>query len=165
LEQRKNNNTNNSSNKFLLFEHGKLYVKRLFDYLFFQKSSHILVQFFRYFFVGGLAFVTDFAALAFFTEICHFYYIISNTLSFTIGLLVNYFLSIYWVFPNSAFKNKKVEFLLFILIAVIGLLLSDLLLWVLTLYCSLYYLWSKVIVSAIVWLWNFFARKYFLFKN
>ena len=139
-------------------------LKNAFRHLFIQKSNHFFVQYFRYFFVGGLAFVVDFGMLAFFTEVCGIHYIVSNTLSFTLGLLVNYFISIFWVFTDSKLKSRKLEFTFFAVIAVTGLVLSDLLLWVFTYYVGIYYLTAKIIVSVIVWQWNFLARKYLLFK-
>lgn len=58
------------------------------------------VQFFRYFFVGGLAFIIDYGLLIFFTEIFKIYYLISATISFLCGLVVNYTISIFWVFKT-----------------------------------------------------------------
>ncbi len=122
------------------------------------------MQFVRYFFVGGLAFAVDFGMLAFFTEVCGIHYITSNTLSFVLGLLVNYFISIHWVFTNSSFKNRKLEFFFFAIIGVIGLALNDAVLWICTQQIGIFYLLSKVIAAATSYLWNFFARKYLLFK-
>jgi len=133
------------------------------QYLFIQKNNRFLVQFIRYFFVGGFAFVVDFAALVFFKEVCGLQLIISNTLSFTLGLLVNYFISIFWVFTNSKVKSRRLEFIFFAIIAVVGLGLSDVLLWIFTDYAGICYLTAKTIVSVIVWQWNFLARKYLLF--
>ncbi|MDR1879032.1 MAG: GtrA family protein [Bacteroidales bacterium] len=133
--------------------------------IFIEKTNNFFVQFFRYFFVGGLAFLVDFAALALFTEVCHFHYIISNTISFTLGLLVNYFISVLWVFNNSNVKNRKLEFVLFAIIGIIGLGINDLALWIFTHGYGIFYLLSKVLAAMVSYLWNFLARKYFLFNN
>jgi putative flippase GtrA len=47
---------------------------------------------------------------------------------------------------------------------VVGLGFNDLFMWIFTDRCGIYYLLSKVITTAIVYFWNFFARKYILFK-
>lgn len=140
-------------------------IKQLLQQLFIQRSNNLLVQFMRYFFVGGCAFAVDFGTLALFTEIFHFHYILSNTISFILGLLVNYFISIFWVFTNPNLKNRKVEFILFAIIGVVGLGLNNLFLWVFTQGLAIYYLLSKILAAAICYLWNFFARKYLLFNK
>ena len=139
-------------------------LKTYFHRIFIQKTDHFLIQLIRYFFVGGIAFLVDFGMLAFFTEICGIHYIVSNSLSFILGLFTNYFISIFWVFTNSHFKNRKLEFLFFAMIGVVGLLLNDFLLWFFTKEIGIYYLLSKIIAVAVGYLWNFLARKYLLFK-
>nr|WP_239058232.1 GtrA family protein [Bacteroides sp. 214] len=123
------------------------------------------MQLVRYTFVGGFAFIIDFSLLWFFTEICHLHYLISATLSFLAGLITNFILSTKWVFNNSKVANKKLEFLLFGLIGAVGLGLNDLFMWLLTEYGNAHYLVSKIGVVFVVYLWNFFARKYLLYKN
>ena len=61
--------------------------------LFFQQSSRLSVQFFRYFIVGGIAAVADIGSLYIFTEIFAIYYLISAALAFIIGVVINYILS------------------------------------------------------------------------
>ena len=142
------------------FEKMKKQIKSLFT----EKTDQVFIQLFRYIFVGGFAFLVDFGMLAFFTEVCDIHYIISNTLSFIFGLLTNYFLSIFWVFTNSSLKNRKMEFIIFAVIGVIGLGLNNFLLWFCTEKIEIYYLLSKIISAAVGLFWNFFARKYLLFK-
>jgi len=139
-------------------------MTNLLHRLLLAKSNSVFVQFFRYFFVGGVAFAADFGALAFLKEICGLHYIAANTISFIIGLTINYFISIFWVFTTSTFKNRTVEFLFFAVIGVIGLGINDVALWLLTEKCGIFYLLSKIVAAAVGYLWNFFARKYLLFQ-
>jgi len=46
----------------------------------------------------------------------------------------------------------------------IGLVLNEALIWFFTSYIGLFYLISKINAAVIILLWNFFARKYALFK-
>ena len=124
-----------------------------------------LVQLFRYTIVGGVAFVVDFGLLYVLTEFAHFHYVLSATISFIAGLTVNYLLSRVWVFSQSQFQNKKVEFLLFAAIGVVGLGLNDLMIWLLSDFIGLWYMFSKVAATVVTYLWNFFARKYLVFGN
>jgi putative flippase GtrA len=137
----------------------------LFDLLFKAKNESTAIQLFRYFFVGGVAFLADFCTLFFLTEYVHVYYMISAGISFLVGLIINYMLSTKWVFVNRSVKSKYLEFLLFSLIGAVGLGLNELFIWVLTDVLSLFYLLSKIITTVIVYFWNFFARKFLLFNK
>ncbi|GHT36330.1 hypothetical protein AGMMS49574_27890 [Bacteroidia bacterium] len=129
-----------------------------------NKSNNVFIQLFRYSFVGGLAFVVDFGLLYLLTEFAGFHYLWSATISFIAGLIVNYFISTFWVFGASSF-NKKIEFLLFALVGVVGLGLNNLFLWFFTEKCHLYYMLSKLISVALVYFWNFLGRRFFIFNR
>ena len=132
--------------------------------LFVDKAESTIVQLFRYTFVGGLAFIVDFGTLYLLTEFINLHYLISAAIAFSLGLLTNYFLSVKWVFSNRAINSRSIEFLLFTVIGLIGLGLNELFLWIFTDLLSIYYLLSKIITALFVYLWNFLARKYFLFN-
>lgn len=127
--------------------------------LFKEPTDNIIIQLFRYVFVGGTAFVVDFFFLYFFSDICGIYYLISAVLSFIISVLVNYVMSTKWVFNQDNIENKVLEFNLFILISTIGLVFTEILLYFFTDICGIYYLFSKIISAVIVLFWNFLARR------
>ncbi|WP_317194354.1 GtrA family protein [Bacteroides faecis] len=68
------------------------------------------------------------------------------------------------MFRSSKIKNKKIEFILFGLIGVIGLGLNNVLLYFFTDLIGLYYMLSKLITAVLVYAWNFLGRRYFLFN-
>lgn len=121
--------------------------------------DNIIIQLFRYVFVGGTAFIVDFFFLYFFSDICGIYYLISAVLSFIISVLVNYIMSTKWVFNQDNIENKVLEFNLFILISTIGLVFTEILLYFFTDIVGLYYLISKIVSAIIVLFWNFLARR------
>lgn len=127
--------------------------------LFRDPTDNIMIQFFRYVFVGGTAFVVDFFFLYFFSDICGIYYLISAVFSFIISVLVNYVMSTRWVFNQDNIENKVVEFNLFMLISTIGLVFTEILLYFFTDICGIHYLISKIISAVIVLFWNFLARR------
>lgn len=135
-----------------------------FKKILFGKTTNLFIQFFRYTLVGGLAFVVDLVLLFVLTEYAHWHYLVSATLSFLAGLLVNYILRTQWIFRSSKIKNKKIEFILFGLIGVIGLGLNNVLLYFFTDLIGLYYMLSKLITAVLVYAWNFLGRRYFLFN-
>ena len=131
----------------------------LFKRLFYGTTDRLLVQFVRYFFVGGFAFVVDFGLLYILTEYAGLHYLLSATLSFISGLLVNYVISCIWVFSNSKFKNRLVEFLFFAAIGVGGLLLNDALILLFTDCLGTPYMFSTIVAAALLHPWNFFSPK------
>lgn len=130
----------------------------------FGKTDHVVLQFFRYAFAGGVAFAVDFCLLYILTDFFQVYYLISAAISFIPGLLVNYFLSVYWVFNRRLLKNRSTEFFFFTLIGLGGLGLNELFMWFFTDVVGFHYLISKIISTGLGYLWNFFAKKFFLFR-
>lgn len=66
-------------------------------------------------------------------------------------------------FRESKISNRKLEFILFGLIGLIGLGLNNLFIYLLTDLMGLYYMVSKLVTAVLVYLWNFLGRRYFLF--
>ena len=112
--------------------------------------------------VGGIATIIDFACLYIFKEFLNFNIIFANTLSFIISVTYNYIASITWVFDVNKNKNKNVQLILFIVFSVVGLIINNVILYILTDKLNIYYLISKVIATIIVMIFNFVTRKIFL---
>jgi putative flippase GtrA len=137
----------------------------MFSQLFVNKTNHFVIQLFRYTFVGGIAFAADFSTLYLLTDKLHFYYLVSATVSFLFGLIINYLLSITWVFNTRTLKNRWIELALFTFIGIIGLVMNDMFIWLFTEVFHIHYLKSKIISTVFVFGWNFLARKLTLFKT
>ena len=128
------------------------------------RNSALSVQLMRYIVVGSAAFFVDFIALFLLTEYGGVHYLVSAAIGFIIGLAVNYTGSVGWVFSNRSLSNRSAEISLFALIGIIGLGLNELGIWLLTEQFAIHYLISKIVVAMLVFLWNFFGRKYLLFR-
>ncbi len=127
------------------------------------KSDNIYIQLFRYFFVGGFAFIIDFSVFLFFVEYVQVHYLIANVIAFLAGLLTNYLLSLWWVFNNRKIKVKSKELFIFIIIGVIGLFLSQFLLYIFIDILHSVITYAKIYTTLITFAWNFVARKIILF--
>lgn len=143
-----------------------------FKKLFSGDTENTFIQFFWYCFVGGFATIVDWAlsSLLFYLVFSGSgYAALCNVLSFVAGLLVNYFLSTFWIFKQSKMQNRFLEFLSFAAIGVVGLLLTIGITkgfaWALADVTSLYQILSKVVSTAVAFFWNFFARKYLLYTK
>jgi putative flippase GtrA len=127
--------------------------------LFKEKTDNTFIQFFRYLFVGGFAAIVNIGMLFIFTDLLHLYYIMSNVLSFVLGLIVNYLLSKKFVFQEDTSISQSKEFVMYTIIGVIGLGIDTMFVWLFTDIIKIYYMISKLISTAIVFIWNFGARK------
>lgn len=114
--------------------------------------------------VGSVALGVDFGVLFALTHYAGIYYLTSAAISFLLGLAVNYWLSRTWVFSNRTLSNAALEFTIFAAIGLVGLGLNELGMWLLTSKLGLFYLVAKIGTAAVVYVWNFGARKYSLFR-
>lgn len=132
-----------------------------FNLLFARRSNNPLIQLFRYFLVGGVCFLADFGLMVALTEIFGLNYLLSASLSFCVGLTLNYLLSISWVFDRHAASHAEAmrDFAGFALIGVIGLGLNAAIMWAATDVASLHYTLSKIVSTGVVFGWNFIARR------
>lgn len=128
-------------------------------------SNSSFFQLIRYGFVGGVAFIADYAFLYVFTEYVGLPYLLSAAISFIIGLIVNYALSILFVFSSRVFESKHTEFIIFAIIGVAGLGWNEVIMYLCSSVIGLHYMLAKIISAVIVFFWNFFARKFILFST
>ena len=145
--------------------------QKQFGKLFAGDTENTLIQFFRYCFVGGGATVVDWASssLLFYLVFSQSYAVSANALSFILGLIVNYLLSILWIFKKPKSSNRLIEFLGFAAIGLVGLLLTMGItklfeIWLVDV-TSTYQIIGKIVSTAVAFFWNFFARKYLLFSK
>jgi len=137
--------------------------------LFKGKTGNLFIQIIRYLIAGGVAFMVDFALLYLLTDIFNVYYLTSSRISFSVGLIITYLFSIFWVFDKRRINNRKIEFLIFAIIGIIGFILTDLFMKFFT--ENLFqkfeyaYLFSKILTTMIVFVWNFIAKKIILFTK
>lgn len=127
-----------------------------------EEKEHLLVQIFNFAIVGVIATLIDFVFLYLFKEVCHFPVVVANSLSFAISVIYNYFASLTFVFDVDKSKSQGRNFVIFMVCSIIGLGLNDLIVWVVTDICHVYYMVSKVIATIFVMIFNFVTRKKFL---
>jgi putative flippase GtrA len=139
-------------------------LKKFSEDLVKDQTDRTKIQLFRYIFVGGVAFAVDFISLFILTNYLGIYYLISAAIAFTLGLLLNYILSVKWVFNRRTIENRTFEFGIFAFIGIVGLGLNEVFIWFFTQDLQIYYLISKILASIIILFWNFFARKFILFR-
>ena len=112
--------------------------------------------------VGFIAFFIDYGTMIFLTEVFGVSYLISTTAGFIISVIFNYLASMRYVFVHKEGLSRRKEFVIFIVLSVIGLGLNDVLMWILVDFVFIDYRISKIVVTAIVMVYNFITRKIFL---
>lgn len=130
----------------------------------FEKTNNTLVQLFRYGFVAAGAFVVDYGFYFLLSYLMGVQYLVAALVGFFMGTATNYLISKFMVFQGEP-KSRTFEVLLVFLISGVGLLWLELGLYLLTDVYGIHYLLSKLIMTGVVFLWNFFARKLFMYSH
>ncbi len=149
-------------------------MKELFGYikafdlknLFVAPTKNPIIQFCRYFVVGGISFVVDAAVLYVLNTWLGMHYMVATIFGFMVGLTVNYLLSIWFVFNGENKKTSKgAEFAVFAIISTGGLGLTELLMWLGVDKLKMPVLVAKIIAAAIVLIWNYGMKKVILYRE
>ena len=130
-----------------------------------RKTDNLLVQFFRYFGVSGICLLIDAGVLFILTKFAGINYLISTFIGYSLGLVLNYILSVNWVFKTKRLASKPMEFGIFVVIGLIGMGINQGVMWLCTDLIGLYFMLSRLISAVIGHTWKFFARKYILFHG
>lgn len=141
-----------------------------------------LMEIFRFLVVGGVATVVDMLVMALvqyllepelYTDILSIFtaegtgyvYVLGTACGFTVGLLVNYFLSVLFVFNHKGKSKSTYGFIVFTALSLVGLGLH-----VLGMYLG-NTLWQinawavKIVMTVIVLVYNYLSKRLILFKD
>ena len=125
----------------------------------------LIAQFMKFGIVGVIAFLIDHGLMVALTEFFGVPYLISNTISFTVSVVFNYVASMRYVFERRDDMSRRREFIIFVVLSIIGLILNDLFMWLFVSVWFIDYRIAKIIVTVLVAIWNFVTRKIFLEKH
>jgi putative flippase GtrA len=117
----------------------------------------------KYSFVGGLAAIVDISLFSLFAGYLAWPWISVSICTFILATLVNYFLSIQFVFKSGARHKKHVEVIGVFLVSGLALLVNQLVLYVAIELLGWHLVVSKIIATGTVFFWNYFGRSKFIF--
>lgn len=112
--------------------------------------------------VGIIATVIDFGVMNLLHYGCGLSILISNTAGFVVSVVFNYVASMKYVFSHRDDMSKRREFVIFVVLSVIGLLLNDGIVLALNRGLALEANIAKVCATALVMVYNFITRKLLL---
>ena len=151
-------------------------MKKAFIFIKKLMSKLLYYEFLRYAVVGGISFLVDFSLFNI------FYYVIlpesvngaisnaaSTAIGFAVGLLVNYLLSVRFVFTTEGQKDKGKgmrAFSIFFAVGLVGLFLSIGLMQLSELFVASSVMFvARMFVSGLLLIWNYLGRKIFVYKR
>lgn len=132
-------------------------------------NSKLVQQIIKFGAVGFLCFFIEYALLILLRELLGLPVILANTAAFTISAIVNYILSIIFVFDTDKKANKGTQFAVFFVLAVIGCIINNSVLKLGTMVLDPFWNRSYIIVkpfaAGVVMVYNFITRKIFIEKK
>lgn len=119
-------------------------------------------QFISFAIVGIISFAVDWLLLVILVESFRCDYLIATSVSFLVSVVLNYALSVRFVFDHREDMSRKREFTIFAILSAVGLGLTDVLMFVGVTMLGVVYQVMKVAATFCVTWYNFFSRKRFL---
>ena len=89
----------------------------------------LIQQILKFGVVGFLCFFIDYGIMVALTELCGISSVISSGISFSVSVIVNYILSITVVFDADKEANKAKQFVIFLILSIIGLGINQVIMW------------------------------------
>ena len=117
----------------------------------------------RYFLVGGAAAVVDIGLFLLLAKGFGLPYQPVAAATFVLATLVNYVLSVRYVFVSGQRFGRRSEIALVYLVSAIGLALNAAILWLGVEMAGVGLLASKLAATGAVFFWNYYARRRFVF--
>ena len=125
----------------------------------------LIEQFMKFGVVGVIAFIIDYGLLMLLSQVFGVDPLLSAGISFVVSVIFNYIASMRYVFTHKEDMSKTREFVIFVILSVIGLRINELCIWAgLALLgdSALMVTVSKLFATFVVMIWNFVTRKIFL---
>lgn len=119
-------------------------------------------QFMKFAVVGFASLAVEYLFLGYFLHTLGLNYLLATTASFAISIVVNYILSMKFVFSHKEGMSRKREFTIFAILSAIGLVLNDLYMFIGVGLLNVGTMAMKLISTFFVTWYNYFSRRKFL---
>jgi len=122
-------------------------------------------EFGRYLVAGGSAFLVDLGLFTLLVEVVGLNYLVANIIGCGAGFITAYTLSIRWVFRYRRYSDLRPEFVIFVLIGLVGIGLNELTMYLVVAGFGFAYVLAKVLATGVTFMFNFVLRKLLLFSS
>ena len=139
------------------------YLQNLFSYLPYKKQ--VIIQFFRFAFVGLIGTVINIAVLYLFTEHLMIYYIYSAIIAFFIAATFNFIFNKIWTFKEKLNNKISKKYAKFLVVSLMALVMNLIFLYIFTEFIKIYYLISQILAIGISLIINFIGNKIWTFQK
>lgn len=119
-------------------------------------------QFIKFALVGFASLAVEYLFLGYFLQALSMDYLLATTIAFIISIVVNYILSMKYVFSHKEDMSRKREFTIFAVLSAIGLGLNDLYMFIGVSLLNVGTMAMKLISTFFVTWYNYFSRRKFL---
>lgn len=124
----------------------------------------LLIKIFRFGMVGLSGMVLDFSTTWLCKEKLRMNKYVANTIGFCLAAINNFFLNYKWTFESSD-KNMQGDFIKFILFAIAGLVLNNIILFLFHEKRNIRFYPAKALAIVCVFVWNFTTNYFFNFHS
>lgn len=129
------------------------------------KNEKLMKQISLFLVVGFTSFFIDYLVLYIVHKIFLVDHLIASAIAFSIAVIYNYYASVRFVFEVDEKNSKKKNFILFVTFSIIGLLITELIMYLGVNILHLEVMLVKIFATAVVMVYNFVSRKIFLEKK
>lgn len=126
------------------------------------KNKELALQFVRFASVGIISLAVDYGFMIILNEATDMGYFRACAFSYTLSILVNYVLSMRYVFRGREDMSKSKEVTIFLVLSLIGLGLNQMAMWLLVDVLGIFYAMAKILAALMVTSYNFISKKTFL---
>ena len=147
-----------------------------------SKGRAVFLEIVRFCLVGGIATAADMLTMALVSYLAEpqlyptvsaiftargtgLVYVLGTGTGFIVGLLVNYFLSVAFVFREKGNSRTAKGFLLFAALSAVGLFIHTFGMYVGYDLLRLNQWAVKIVLTLVVLVWNYLSRKFFIFRK
>ena len=138
----------------------------------------LLLQIVRFGIVGVVCFLIDYLVTVTLNSKFDVYYLIAKFWGFVISVIANYLLSLKFVFTRTKERDKRKEFIFYIILSAFGLVINEIVMYIYVeiIYTKISFIHSMilaqyavssgvVIATGVVMVYNFISRKLLLERN
>lgn len=125
-------------------------------------TKAFFIKFIKFGAVGFSGLFVDYGFTFLFKEVFKIQKYVSNSIGFILAASSNYYLNRIWTFKSDN-PDITTEYTSFLIISIIGLIINNLVLWLILKNYKINFYLAKAFAIAVVILWNFLANAFITF--